>query len=167
MLDVPFAKLTSGAEEQMFAHETWLGIYERHHILQLIAKTERTSRLIVAAASPEAAREGLVQQPAVGQHIDRRIGCLDIHCAEGLIPILPNRFERATCRHRSPKAMGQAVSVIDALPGAQREDDFSFLAFRQIEWNVDRSTGIQTGPHFAGKPRAYHRRGTRKRAVTS
>src|SRR5438093_3517854 len=87
MLDVPFAKLMSGAEEQMFAHETRRGIYERHHILQLIAKTERTSRLIVAAARPETAREGLVQQPTVCQNIDRRIGCLHIHCAEGLIPI--------------------------------------------------------------------------------
>ena len=52
-------------------------------------------------------------------------------------------------------------------PGAQREDNLSFLTFGQIEWNLDRPTGIQAGSHSAGKPRACHRCRTRKRSVAA
>src|SRR6266581_5661916 len=90
-----------------------------------------------------------------------------MQCAESPIPVLPNGFECAPRRRRPPKAMGQALSIIHVLSGAQREDNFSFLAFREIEWHLDRRTGIQTGPHSSGKSRAYHRGRTRKHAVAS
>jgi hypothetical protein len=40
MLDIAFLELTGCAEEQMRAHKARLGMNERHHVLQLIAKTE-------------------------------------------------------------------------------------------------------------------------------
>src|SRR5947208_10850960 len=90
-----------------------------------------------------------------------------MHCAEGPFPILPNAFECAARRRRSLKAAGQALSIIHVLPGAQPEDDFSFLAFHQIEWNLDGRTRIQARPHSAGKSRSFHCGRTRKRAVAS
>jgi hypothetical protein len=42
MLDVAFPELTGCTEEQMLAHKARLGVNERHHVLQLIAKTEST-----------------------------------------------------------------------------------------------------------------------------
>ncbi len=51
-----------------------LGVDQRHRVLQLVAETERAAGLVVAAARPEAARERLIEQPAVGQHVERRIG---------------------------------------------------------------------------------------------
>src|SRR5437762_2121376 len=134
VLHVAFVKLARGAEQQVFTYKAWFGMDQRHHILQLVAKTDRASRLIEAAARPETAGKGLVHQPAIQQNVDGRIGCFDIHGAERVIPILPNGLECAASRCRSPKAMGQVPP-----PGAQREDNFSLLTFRKIKWNLDRS----------------------------
>ena len=95
MLDISFLKLAGGAEEQVLAHEVRPGVDERHHILQLIAETEGPSRLIESASRPKPARQGLVQQPAVGQHVEGLVRCFHIHRAEGMIPVLPHRFEGA------------------------------------------------------------------------
>ena len=82
----------------MLAQQARLGVDERHHVLQLVAETERPARLIEAAARPDTAGERLVQQPAVGQQVERRVGRLDVDRAERVVPVLPDRFERAPRR---------------------------------------------------------------------
>jgi hypothetical protein len=69
VLDIAFLKLSGCAKEEMFVHQVLLGMDERHRILKLIAETEGAPRLIVSAPRPQTARERLVQEPAVGQHI--------------------------------------------------------------------------------------------------
>ena len=44
MLNIALPELTAGAEEQVLAHQARLGVDERHHVLQLIAETERAAR---------------------------------------------------------------------------------------------------------------------------
>ena len=44
---------------------------QRHHVLQLIAEAERAARLVIAGARPDAARQRLIEQPAVHQHVER------------------------------------------------------------------------------------------------
>ena len=39
VLDIAFPELTA-AQKELLAHEMWLGMDERHHVLQLIAETE-------------------------------------------------------------------------------------------------------------------------------
>src|SRR5438132_14046288 len=121
----------------MLAHETRLRVNERHHILQLISKTERTARLIVATARPETACERLVQQPAVGQHVDRWVRRLDMDCTESLIPILPYRIERLAPGRRSAKALSKSTSVIGVLCDSERENNFPLLTLGEIERNLD------------------------------
>ena len=65
------------------------------HVLQLIAKPEGASRLVGGASRPEAAREGLVQKPAVGQKVHGRIGCFHMDRAERMRPVLPYPIESA------------------------------------------------------------------------
>src|SRR5438445_6810223 len=96
---------------------------QRHHVLQLIAKAERPTRLVEAAARPKTACERLVNEPAVYQHIDGGIGRLDVHCAKSPVPILPHAFERAVRYCRSAKATRQRVSVIAVSAYAKREGD--------------------------------------------
>ena len=96
MLNISFRELTGRAQEQVLAHEMRSGVDERHHVLQLIAETEGASRLVVSASRPKAARQGLVQQPAVGQHVEGLVGCFHIYRAEGVRPVLPHLIEGAT-----------------------------------------------------------------------
>src|SRR4030042_2829814 len=94
MLDISLRELTGSTEEKVLAHETRLCVDECHHVPHLIAETEGPRRLVVSAARPKAARYSLVYEPAVGQDIDGRVGCFHIHCAERVIPVLPDGFER-------------------------------------------------------------------------
>ena len=66
----------------MIANPLWFGVNQRHHVLQLIAEPEGAPRLIVAATRPDAARQRLIDQPAVDQQIHSGIRRLDLHGAE-------------------------------------------------------------------------------------
>jgi hypothetical protein len=60
MLHISILKLAARAEKQVLAQEVGLGVQQRHHVLQLIAETEGTPRLVVSVPRPEAARQRLV-----------------------------------------------------------------------------------------------------------
>src|SRR3990172_270532 len=94
MLDITLLKLMGRAEEEMLTHETRVCVDERHHVLQLVPKTEGTPRLVISAAGPETAHDSLVHEPAIGQDIYGLVGCLHLHCTKCVIPVLPYRFER-------------------------------------------------------------------------
>ena len=93
VLDVTFAELVGRAAQEVFARKPGLGMDERHHVLQLVAKTESAARLIVAATRPQPACQRLIDQPAVGQHIERRIRGFHLHRAQGAFPVLPHFLE--------------------------------------------------------------------------
>ena len=69
MLNISFQELTGRAPQQVLAHQMRPGVDERHHVLQLIAETVGPARLIKPGAAPQPATQGLIQQPAVGQHV--------------------------------------------------------------------------------------------------
>ena len=60
----------------------------------MVSKTERAAGLIKSAASPHAAGQHLVQQPAVGQVIQAGVGRLDIDRAQGVVPVSPDALQR-------------------------------------------------------------------------
>ena len=93
MLDISFLELTGRAKEQVVAHQERLGVNERHHVLQLIAEAEGAPGLVISASRPKAARQGLVQKPAVREHVEGLVGRFHMHSAESMIPILPHLIE--------------------------------------------------------------------------
>ena len=151
VLDIAFLELTGCAEEQVLAHQVRLGVDERHHVLQLIAETEGAPRLVVSAPRPQTARQSLVQEPAVGQHVEGLVGRFHLHGAERVLPVLPHRFERAARGSRSSEAMHQVAGVIGVSPDAEPEDDLTLLPVGQLEWNLDRGAGIQSRPPLCRK----------------
>ena len=165
VLDISLLELTARAQQQVLAHQPGLGVDERHHVLQLVAEAEGTARLIVAAACPDTTREGLVHQPAVGQHIDRRVGCFHLHRAERVIPVMPHCFERTARRQRSAEALHELAGLIGVAPDAEPEDDVAFLTVGQIKTHLDRGAGIQAGTHLAGKARPIHSGRIAQRAI--
>ena len=165
MLDISLLVLTGSTEEKVLADETRLSVNERHHVLQLIAETKGARRLVVSAARPKAAGYSLVYEPPVGQDIDGRVGCFHIHCAERVIPVLPDRFERVVRSSSSTEATYQVACVNGISPYAEPEDDLALLPVGQIEWNLDSGAGIQSRPHLAGEAQPGHRSRIPKGAV--
>ena len=72
-----------------------MAVDQRHHVLQLIAKTERTAGLIKRRAGPDAARKRLIQKPAVEHCVQRRIGSSDFDRGEKFVPMTQYLFKRA------------------------------------------------------------------------
>src|SRR5512140_2824455 len=122
MLDIPVHELMSGGTKQVLSQQTGLGVDERHGILELIAKSEGPARLVECAPSPETAREGLIQKPTVGQDVQRFIRGLDVHGAQGSIPILPHGFECASRRRGSPEAVRKLAGIFGVPSGSEPED---------------------------------------------
>ena len=165
MLDVAFHELASRAAKQMLAHERGLGVDERHDVLQLIAKAEGAAGLVVAASCPQAARQRLVQKPAVGQHVERGIRRFHPHGAERPRPVRPHRVQRAVGGLRSAEALHEAAGIGGILADAEPEDDLALLAVVEIERDLDGGARIERRAHLARKALSRHGGGIAQRAV--
>ena len=141
---------------------------ERHRVLQLIAEAERAARLIKAGACPHAAGERLVDQPAVGQEIDGRVGRLDIDRAERAAPVVPHAFQRPLGARRRRGIDGRVAGPALRSRAAPRMKTMSFScpSSRAIG-DLHGRAGVEPGAHAAGQPNAPHGRGIRRRAVAA
>src|SRR5260370_34181772 len=63
--DVSFLELMSGRFEDVSPHALWGGVHEREDILELIAESERTARLVKCRPPEEARGHALIEEPAV------------------------------------------------------------------------------------------------------
>ncbi len=165
VLHVAFHELAAGAAQQVLAHERGLGVHQRHHVLQLVAEAERASRLVVAAARPQAAGDRLVEQPAVGQHVERRVRRFHLDRAEGALPVRSRRLERSRRGGRSAKAPHELGGIGPVAAHAEAEDELALLAVGEVEGHLDGRAGIEPGAGPARKPGAAHRGGRGERAV--
>ena len=58
-----------GSPQKMLARKFTLCDRERHYILKLVAKAVRAAQLIKSSARPDAARQRLIEQPPIQEHI--------------------------------------------------------------------------------------------------
>ena len=78
------------------------------HVLELVAEAVRAARLVERAAAPEPARERLIEEPAVDEEVERRVGRLDLQPAEHAVPEPPDLPQRRVDvlvplrRHQAP-----------------------------------------------------------------
>ena len=169
MLYIAFAELAARAQEQLGARKPGFGVHQCHRVLQLVAEAEGAARLVIAAARPQAARQGLVQKPAVSQHVERLVGCLHLDRAQGVVPVMPDRFERPPRGVGAAETMHHPVGIIAARRACQAEpeDDLALLPVSQIESHLDRCARIQTAAQLAGQMGARHRRRILQAAVAA
>src|SRR5437879_4428906 len=90
-----------------------------------------------------------------------------MHRTERVLPVLPQCFERITWRGLLPEALRQVARIIGVSANAEPEDNFPLLPGGELEWNLDRSTRVQSHAHLAGKPGPQHSGRSPKRAVAS
>ena len=169
MLNIAFAELMCRTAQQVLARERGLGMDQRHHVLQLIAEAECPARLVIAAARPQTAGQGLIYQPAVGEHVERLIGCFHLYCAQSAVPVFVYRFARSARGSGSAEAAHQLARLIGAASSgyAEPEDELALFAVGQFERKLDCRARIQRGSHLVGKLRPGHGRRMRERAVAS
>ena len=151
----------------MFPQQPGFGMDQRHCVLQLIAEAESAAALIVSAARPKTARKRLVEQPAVGQHIERRVRRFHIDRSQRMFPVLPHSFERRMCRLGEAEAIGQMPCLLRTGPRAKGEDHLTLFSRRQIELSLHRGAWVQARASLSGQPRTGHRSRGAQCAVAS
>jgi hypothetical protein len=88
MLHVAGHELARRRAHQMLPRQRRLRHYQRHHVLDLIAKAVRATRLVEGRSSPYAARQRLIQQPSIEHDVHRAVGSLDLNRAEQAVPVM-------------------------------------------------------------------------------
>ena len=167
MLDVSLQELTRRAQEYVFSRETRIRVYQRHHVLQLVAETEGAPRLVVSAAGPKTTRQSLIHQPAIGHYVNGLVWRFYLHCAKGLVPVLPNRLERVASGSGPPEPECHFAGVVGIPTRAEPENDLTLLTVGKLKGDLDGGAGVQSRPYPAGKPRTGHRSRILKCAVSS
>ena len=148
VLHVAFDELAPGAAQELLAQQLRLGVHERHRVLQLVAEAERSARLVVAAARPEAAGDRLVEQPAVDEHVERRVGRAHLHGTERRVASgARTAVERVGRRGRAAEALHQLLGLVGAAAHAEAEHDRVRLAVQQRDGHLDRRARIERGAH--------------------
>ncbi len=140
---------------------------QREHVLQLIAESEGPARLIRAAAGPDAAAEGLVQQPAVHDQVERIVGRANLDRSEAVVPRPLGGGERRLHGLEPPVVLDEraAVCVVAALP--ERKRHAARLAGLELDDDLQRRARVETGAGPSAEALAKERRRRRQRPVTS
>src|SRR3990170_3623572 len=143
VLHVTLKELALGATDQLLAGEPRRSMDKRHGVLQLIAKTVGTAGLIIPTAAPEPAGHCLVDQPAVGQHVQRRVRRLHVHRAKGSVPVSPHRFQCLPCANRPAESPDEMLRLVGAAGSAEYKHYFALLPVGQFDLGLYRGARIK------------------------
>ncbi|MNI25984.1 hypothetical protein D3C81_1253620 [compost metagenome] len=140
---------------------------QRQRILQLIAEAKGTAGLIVTAACLNAAGEGLVQQPAVGQQVDGRLWRGYLHLVENSVPMYRDLLQFILQAVFPQVFLQQRFGLIGVLSKAQSEDKAALIAIDQADGRLGRTARIHARAGLAGQPPQLQHRRAGKRSVAA
>ena len=147
---VALRELMRRTQQQVRTGTRGLRMRHRHRVLQLIAEPEGAARLVIPAACEEPAADGLVEQPAIGEHIHAGVGRLDLDRAEGLLPMDPHLVQRVVRGAMAARGTGQADGVAPVRAHAEPEDDLGRMSGVEVVRHLDGGTWIETRAESPG-----------------
>ena len=86
VLHVPLAELPRGGAQDLLAQHLAPRHREGHGVLELVAEAEGAPRLIEGGARLDAAGEGLIEEPAVDQEVERAVGRPHLERPQDVVP---------------------------------------------------------------------------------
>ena len=87
-------------------------MHQGHDILELIAESESAARLIERRTAPDPAAQHLVQEPAIEEQVDTRVGRAHLHGVQNSVPALADFFECRLHLCRVPVATQQTSRFV-------------------------------------------------------
>ena len=85
----------------------------------------------------------MVNQPAVGQHIQCWISGLYLHCPQGTVPVVIYGFQRLSSPGRSAILLNEMLRFIGVLRSTEYEYDLTHLPLTQFNLGLYCGTGIK------------------------
>ena len=167
MLDVALGKLTGRAAQQVLAHALGRRVNERHRVLQLVAKAECAAGLIERVATPHAARENLIRQPAVNEDVERLVRRFDLYGTERVPPMCVDCGERFPRRRGTAKTPYEIARRVFITGRAKQEYERVYFTGGEIDARAERGTRIKPRADRTGKFRLGHGGRVAQCAVTA
>ena len=123
---------------------------EGHAVLKLIAEAISARCLIESRAAPDPARQRLVEQPAIDQHIHFRIGRFYLQGAERFIPIVFD-IRESGIEVRIAIFFEKRLRIVPVGPPTEQQDNLFFFAGREDDLGLLRAARIETGTGASGQ----------------
>src|SRR5205807_833888 len=154
---VTFWELARGGLQNLRARYLRLRVNQRHHVLQLVAKTKRPARLIESRSSADTARQGLIEQPTIDQSIHRGIRRSDFDSPKCLVPEFEHGLKGFVHLMQVAKTRVDLARLFDRFSLTQKKNYFSRFAGREFKARLDRRAGIEPGAVTSAQARAPQR----------
>jgi hypothetical protein len=138
-----------------------------HRVLQLVAEPERAARLIEPRAGPHAAGQRLIDEPTVGQEIDRRVGRFQMDHAQRPAPVIPHALDRPMGAVDAAEPLRQGLGLGRSARGADRKRDDPLLSVFHRQRRLQGGARIVARPDAAREPHAPHGRGAGQLAIAA
>ncbi len=167
VLHVAFLKLVRRREQDLFARDLRTAVDERHHVLQLIAKTERAARLVERRTRPNATRKRLIQEPAIEHRIQRGVRRSHFNRAEQFIPMDQHFLKRGIHGSRLTVSVDNGLRRFLRFGFAEQKDDFAGFVWREFDHHLERRARIQSGTVAPSQAQSFQRRGSFDRTVAT
>ena len=146
----PSVNCRAGSAQEVLARHLALRDRQRHDVLELIAEPVGAAWLVERRARPDAARERLIQEPAVEEHVHRPVGGRHLYGAQDVVP--PRRdgvqdgveVGRSVAGHERPRlrdAGGLAEESTTTRPASRA----------QLDRLVERTARVEPGSDLAGE----------------
>ena len=171
VLDVSLTELMCRGAKQLCAREVRSSKDQRKHVLQLIAESVRAARLIERRPSPDAARQRLIEEPAVQHQIERPVGGANLHRSQQVVPVAARLLQRLLCGWAAACRVAVTLNNLSRLGGILRiskETDQRPLLLRlERDGHLDGPAWIQSGSDAIRQRPALQGGRTRQRAVAA
>ena len=142
---VALLELVGGAGEDMRAGALRVGVQQGQHVLQLIAVADGATGLIEAGAGQNARGQGLVEQPAIDQQIEGRVGGLHLNRTEQAIPVLGDLGQGLLDLALLLPVAGQCRGLLAIAALAEQEHHLGGGAGGDVQVYLERGAGVVTG----------------------
>ena len=143
---VTLDELMSGMQHDLCAGEIGPRGDERGRVLQLVAKSERSARLVEGRSAPDAACQALVEQPAVEHSVDGRRRRLYLDRGEGLLPERTHLCERRVDGTGAAVALDQAVRLAGVGDLAEQNGALDVGAGGDVDAELQSGARVEPGP---------------------
>ena len=140
VLDVALDELAARGPDEMFAGHRRADRGERHAILQLVPEAIGAAGLVETRSRPDAAREGLIGQPAVEHDVHRPVGGLDLNRPDNVVP--ETSYIRQHNVEISLAVTGDQRPRLDFIRSiAEQEDDLGDTVRRNLNPSLESGAG--------------------------
>src|SRR5438477_4233786 len=165
VLDIAFHELSRGRAQNVVAREVGRGVHEGHHILQLVAEAVSAARLIKGRATPDAAAESLVKEPAVEQKIRGKLGCFYFDRAQEPVPPIAGFLECSFDVGGIAKTSHESACCFFVVRLPEEKGNLDGLSRFNLDHDLHCGARVEAGANLACQSFVLHRSRIAQRAV--